>query len=87
MDSKEFTDSRAERPITASATRRGFLTGAGAAAIAPTVAALLGGPSSGVARAAGPAGGSTEFAPMPASALGPSVNADGYHVGRIQGNL
>jgi glyoxylase-like metal-dependent hydrolase (beta-lactamase superfamily II) len=70
-----------------SATRRAFLAGAGSAAIVPTTAALLGGPFAGVARAAESPHRSGGFAPIPTSALGPQVNADGYFVGQIEGNL
>jgi glyoxylase-like metal-dependent hydrolase (beta-lactamase superfamily II) len=64
------------------ASRRNFLAGAAAAAIAPTTAALLG---------AGPAAASTpalsDYAPIPAAAFGPKVNAQGYFVGAIDDNL
>jgi glyoxylase-like metal-dependent hydrolase (beta-lactamase superfamily II) len=70
----------------AAASRRHFLTAAGAAAAGPTVAALLGGPFAGTAKAAG-AAGPPGYAPVPPGALGPSVNADGYFVGKINGNL
>lgn len=70
-----------------SGTRRAFLAGAGSAAIVPTTAALLRGPFAGVARAAESPRHSGEFASIPTSALGPAVNADGYFVGQIQGNL
>jgi glyoxylase-like metal-dependent hydrolase (beta-lactamase superfamily II) len=53
----------------------------------PTTAALLGRPFAGVARAADSPHHSGEFAPIPKSALGPPVNAHGYFVGHIQGNL
>ena len=66
------------------ASRRTFLAGTGAAAAA---AALLGGPLAGTARAAGPASPPGQFAPVPKSALGPPVNADGYFVGQIKGDL
>jgi hypothetical protein len=64
------------------ASRRNFLAGAAAAAIAPTTGALLG---------AGPAATSTpalpDYAPIPAAAFGPKVNAQGYFVGPIDHNL
>ena len=66
------------------ASRRTFLAGTGTAAAA---AALLGGPLAGTARAAGPASPPGPFAPVPQSALGPPVNADGYFVGQIEGDL
>jgi glyoxylase-like metal-dependent hydrolase (beta-lactamase superfamily II) len=64
------------------ASRRTFLAGTGAAA-----AALLGGPLAGTASAAGPDCPPGQFAPIPESALGPPVNADGYFVGQIKGDL
>src|SRR5690348_8031101 len=66
------------------ASRRTFLAGTGAAAAA---AALLGGPLAGTARAAGPVCPPGQFAPVPQSALGPPVNADGYFAGQIKGDL
>ena len=66
------------------ASRRTFLAGTGAAAAA---AALLGGPLAGTARAAGPVSPPGHFAPVPQSALGPPVNADGYFAGQIKGDL
>ncbi|MET8977357.1 MBL fold metallo-hydrolase [Streptomyces sp. NPDC004539] len=59
--------------------RRGFLRGAAAATL-------------GVGALAGPAhavegGGLPDFAPIPAASTGPRMNPDGYHVGRIAGNL
>jgi glyoxylase-like metal-dependent hydrolase (beta-lactamase superfamily II) len=66
--------------------RRGFLKGAAMAAAVPAAAGLLGGTLTGSANAA-----ETEklpdFAPIPAASTGPKLNANGYHVGRIQGNL
>jgi hypothetical protein len=54
-----------------------------AIAAVPTVAALAGG------ALAEPASAGTlpDFAPIPPSALGPAVNAQGYHVGRVEKNL
>ena len=67
--------------------RRRFLAAAGTAAAVPAAAALIGGgPLSGTARAAAP-GGLTSYAPIPPGALGPALNADGYFVGKINGNL
>jgi glyoxylase-like metal-dependent hydrolase (beta-lactamase superfamily II) len=66
--------------------RRTFLVAAGAAAAAPAAAALLGGPLSGTARAAA-LGGLPSYAPVPPGSLGPPLNADGYFVGNISGNL
>jgi glyoxylase-like metal-dependent hydrolase (beta-lactamase superfamily II) len=69
------------------ASRRGFLAGTGAAAGAAAVAALLGGPLAEAARAAEPGSSLPNYAPVPKSALGPPVNADGYFVGQIKGDL
>ncbi len=67
--------------------RRRFLAAAGTAAAVPAAAALIGvGPLAGTARAAIP-GGLTDYAPIPPGALGPALNADGYFVGKINGNL
>jgi len=63
--------------------RRSFLARGAALAAVPTVAALAGG------ALADPASASTlpNYAPIPKSALGPAVNAQGYHVGRVEKNL
>jgi glyoxylase-like metal-dependent hydrolase (beta-lactamase superfamily II) len=67
--------------------RRAFLAGTGAAAGAAAVAALLGGPLAESARAAEPGSQLPDYAPVPKSALGPLLNADGYFVGQIKGDL
>src|SRR5215471_8414292 len=64
------------------ASRRRFLAAAAAAAIAPTSAALLGANT-----AAAASGGLPNYAPIPAEAFGPALNANGYFVGRIDNNL
>jgi glyoxylase-like metal-dependent hydrolase (beta-lactamase superfamily II) len=69
------------------ASRRTFLAAAGTAATVPAVAALLGGPLAGSASAAAPGGPTGNYAPVPPGALGPPLNADGYFVGNISGNL
>src|SRR5216683_2879052 len=69
------------------ASRRIFLAGTGAAAAGTAAAALLDGPLAGTARAAGPVCPPGQFAPVPKRALGPPVNADGYFVGQIEGDL
>jgi glyoxylase-like metal-dependent hydrolase (beta-lactamase superfamily II) len=69
------------------ASRRAFLTGTGAAAGAAAVAGLLGGPLAATARAAEHGGPLPSYAPIPKSALGPPLNADGYFVGQIAGDL
>ena len=66
--------------------RRTFLTAAAAAALGPTAAALLGGPLANMASAAN-ANNLPDFAPVSAEAFGPALNADGYFVGQIDGNL
>src|SRR4051794_2956691 len=64
--------------------RRSLLAGGAALAAAPAVAALAGG-----ALAAPAAADETlpDFAPVPPSALGPALNAQGYFVGRVERNL
>jgi glyoxylase-like metal-dependent hydrolase (beta-lactamase superfamily II) len=68
--------------------RRSFL-----AAAAPVALALTAGtPAAASALSAGSAGSSTaaglpDFAPVPAAALGPALNSQGYYVGRVQKNL
>src|SRR4051794_1694845 len=65
------------------ATRRSFLARSAAVAAVPAVAALAGG------ALAEPASADTlpDYAPIPKSALGPAVNAQGFYVGRVQKNL
>ncbi|MEU3982841.1 MBL fold metallo-hydrolase [Streptomyces sp. NPDC026672] len=67
------------------ANRRSFLKRASAAAAAPAAATVLG-PLAGDAHAAD-ASRLPGFAPVPAGSMGPSLNTDGYYVGRIKGNL
>jgi glyoxylase-like metal-dependent hydrolase (beta-lactamase superfamily II) len=64
--------------------RRSFLARAAALAAVPTVATLAGGTAADAAPAATPL---PDFAPIPPSALGPAVNAQGYFVGRVEKNL
>src|SRR6266566_5204440 len=52
----------------------------------PTAAAVFGGPLASTASAAN-ADNLPDFAPVPAEAFGPTLNADGYFVGQIGGNL
>ena len=75
-----------ESSQTAIANRRTFLKTAGAAVTIPTAAALVGGTLSGTARAA-ESTDLPDFAPVPAGATGPDLNALGYFVGRVSGNL
>ncbi|MFJ2648480.1 MBL fold metallo-hydrolase [Streptomyces sp. NPDC087420] len=71
--------------------RRAFVRTAGAALTVPAAVGLVGGTGSGTASAAAPAAGASpalpDFAPVPAGALGPALNAAGYYVGRIDGSL
>jgi glyoxylase-like metal-dependent hydrolase (beta-lactamase superfamily II) len=63
--------------------RRSFLARGAALAAVPAVATLAGGVL------AEPASADTlpDYAPIPPSALGPAVNAQGYFVGRVEKNL
>src|SRR6201995_3434001 len=63
--------------------RRSFLARSAAVAAVPAVAALAG---TALAEPA-TAGTLPDFAPVPKSALGPAVNAQGYFVGRVDKNL
>ena len=69
------------------ASRRAFLAGTGAAAGAAAVAGLVGGPLAATARAAQLGCPPASYAPVPKSALGPPLNANGYFVGQIAGDL
>jgi hypothetical protein len=64
------------------ASRRRFLAAAAGAAIAPTAAALLGASTAAASTATLP-----DYAPIPAEAFGPKINAQGYFVGRIDDNV
>ena len=68
---------------TSAPNRRTFLARGAAIAAVPAVAALAGG------ALAEPASADTlpDYAPIPPSALGPAVNAQGYFVGRVEKNL
>ncbi|WP_217560874.1 MBL fold metallo-hydrolase [Streptomyces sp. GbtcB6] len=66
-----------------STNRRSFLARSAALAAVPTVAALADGALAGQASAAT----LPDYAPIPPSALGPAVNAQGYYVGRVEKNL
>jgi glyoxylase-like metal-dependent hydrolase (beta-lactamase superfamily II) len=70
----------------AAANRRAFLAGAAAVVAAPAALAVLGAASPASASAA-PGGPAPGYAPVPPSALGPALNADGYFAGQINGNL
>jgi hypothetical protein len=66
-----------------STNRRSFLARGAAIATVPTVAALAGGVLTDQASAQT----LPSCAPIPQSALGPAVNAQGYYVGRVEKNL
>ncbi|MGW1214434.1 MBL fold metallo-hydrolase [Streptomyces sp. NPDC002499] len=70
-----------------STNRRSFLARSAALATVPTVAVLADGALAGQASAAGQTATLPDYAPIPPSALGPAVNAQGYYVGRIEKNL
>ncbi|MEZ0071346.1 MBL fold metallo-hydrolase [Planotetraspora sp. GP83] len=65
----------------AQASRRTFLARATAAAAIPVTAGLFAG------RAAAEAVDLPDYAAIPSASLGPAVNAKGYFVGQIKGNL
>jgi glyoxylase-like metal-dependent hydrolase (beta-lactamase superfamily II) len=65
--------------MTSTTNRRSFLAAGAAVAAAPVVAGALASPAS--------ADVLPDYAPIPPSALGPAVNAQGYFVGRVQKNL
>jgi hypothetical protein len=66
-----------------SPTRRSFLARGAVLASVPAIATLAGGVL------AEPASADTlpDYAPVPPSALGPALNAQGYFVGRVEKNL
>jgi glyoxylase-like metal-dependent hydrolase (beta-lactamase superfamily II) len=64
--------------------RRSFLARAAALAAVPTVATLVGTTTAAAAPTDTPL---PDFAPIPPSALGPALNAQGYFVGRVEKNL
>src|SRR3984885_11975887 len=66
-----------------STNRRSFLARGAALAAVPTVAAL----ATGVLAEKASADTLPDFAPIPKSALGPAVNAQGFYVGRVEKNL
>src|SRR5882724_6758309 len=68
---------------TSAPNRRSFLARSAAVAAVPAVAALAG---SALAEPA-PAATLPDYAPIPPSALGPAVNAQGYFAGRVEKNL
>src|SRR5882724_10336194 len=68
---------------TSAPNRRSFLARSAAVAAVPAVAALTGG------ALAEPASADAlpDYAPIPPSALGPAVNAQGYFTGQVEKNL
>ncbi|HYU83711.1 MAG TPA: MBL fold metallo-hydrolase, partial [Kribbellaceae bacterium] len=64
--------------------RRSFLARGAAVAAVPAIATLAGGA---LAEPAFAADTLPDYAPIPPSALGPAVNAQGYFVGRVRRNL
>jgi glyoxylase-like metal-dependent hydrolase (beta-lactamase superfamily II) len=64
--------------------RRSFLARGAAIAAVPAIGTLVGGAFAEPALADD---GLPDYAPVPPSALGPAVNAQGYYVGRVQKNL
>ena len=71
--------------------RRTFLRQASVAAAVPAAATLLAlnlpGPADAAASTADPTDTLPDYAPVPASAVGPALNESGYFVGHIGGNL
>ena len=63
--------------------RRSFLARGAAVAAVPAVAAL----SSGALAEPASADALPDYAPIPPSALGPAVNAQGYYAGQVEKNL
>src|SRR6266550_1034448 len=66
-----------------STNRRSFLARGAALAAVPAVATLAGGALADRASA----GTLPDYAPVPPSALGPAVNAQGFYVGQVEKNL
>ena len=71
-------------PSTSATDRRSFLARGAALAAVPAIATLAGGV---LAEPASADDTLPDYAPIPPSALGPAVNAQGYYVGRVQKNL
>ena len=65
--------------------RRSFLAKSAALATVPALVSVAGGALAGPASADTP--NLPDYAPIPPSALGPAVNAQGYYVGRVEKNL
>jgi glyoxylase-like metal-dependent hydrolase (beta-lactamase superfamily II) len=73
-----------DHPSHSSPSRRSILAAGAALTTVPAIGTLVGG-----ALAAPASADDTlpDYAPIPASALGPAVNAQGYYVGRVEKNL
>jgi glyoxylase-like metal-dependent hydrolase (beta-lactamase superfamily II) len=71
-------------PASPATTRRSFLARGAALAAVPGLATLVGGV---LAEPASADETLPDFAPIPPSALGPALNAQGYYVGRVERNL
>jgi glyoxylase-like metal-dependent hydrolase (beta-lactamase superfamily II) len=65
--------------------RRSFLASGAAIAAVPAIGTLVGGAA--FAEPASAADTLPDYAPVPPSALGPALNAQGYYVGRVNRNL
>jgi glyoxylase-like metal-dependent hydrolase (beta-lactamase superfamily II) len=78
-----MSSNSAPKPSNSALNRRSFLARGAAVAAVPAVATLAGG------ALAEPASADTlpDYAPVPPSALGPAVNAQGYFVGPVERNL
>src|SRR4029077_3194299 len=78
-----MSSNSAPKSSNSASNRRSFLARSAAIAAVPAVATLAGG------ALAEPAAADTlpDYAPIPPSALGPAVNAQGYFVGRVHKNL
>src|SRR5580693_2075431 len=69
----------------ASTDRRSFLAKSAVLATVPALASVAGGALTSPASA--DTGTLPDYAPIPRSALGPAINAQGYYVGRVEKNL
>src|SRR5258708_20425808 len=83
MERRPGSPPSAPRAPTPARNRRSFLARSAAIAAVPAIATLAGG------ALAEPASADTlpDYAPIPPSALGPAVNAQGYFVGPVENNL
>src|SRR5258707_5343503 len=83
MERTTMSSPSAPKASNSALNRRSFLARSAAIAAVPAVATLAGG------ALAEPASADTrpDYAPIPPSALGPAVNAQGYFVGPVENNL